>query len=229
MRGTYWFLGQLGSVKSVPIVTAAVAYEFPIMYQTYIVIFHQSVYIEELNSHPICPNQLRLAGITVYDFPLQFIPISKQSKESHTIQAGQLSIQLKLRGVINYFSTRRPMQREINDSNNYPHIEITSPATWDPYADHLGEEEHQLAITGINYKSHLQGTRFVSIITTNLFSISTTFDDDNLLTLFRNKVMVNATATVWKGTVTAKDLAEKWFRFERGAANIKTVHTAWRT
>jgi hypothetical protein len=87
---------------------------------------------------------------------------------------------------------------------------MTSPAIWDPYADHLGEDEHQLSITGINYNSHLQRTRFVLTITTNLRPISASFDDDNLLTLFRNKVIVNATAIVRKGTETAKDLADKW-------------------
>jgi hypothetical protein len=82
------FSASLGSVKSLPIVTAAVAYDCPITYLTYILIFHQIVYIDELNSHLICPYQLRLAGITVNACPLQFTPISKRSKESHTIQAG---------------------------------------------------------------------------------------------------------------------------------------------
>jgi hypothetical protein len=88
---------------------------------------------------------------------------------------------------------------------------MTSLATLDLYAEHLGGDEHQLSITGTNYNSHTQGTRFVSIITTNLCSISAAFDDDNLLTLFRNKVIVSAASTVRKGTVTAKDLADKWF------------------
>jgi hypothetical protein len=114
------FSSQLGTVKSVPIMTAAVAYDCPDTHQTYILIFHQSLYIDDLNSQLICPNHLRSAGVLVNDCPLQFIPLSNQAKYSHTVQTGQLRICLKLRGVISYFNISQPTQKDINDDANYP-------------------------------------------------------------------------------------------------------------
>jgi hypothetical protein len=52
------FSNKLGKVQSVPVVSEAVAYDCPRTFQTYLLIFHQSLYIEDLNSHLICPNQL---------------------------------------------------------------------------------------------------------------------------------------------------------------------------
>jgi hypothetical protein len=127
------FSVKLGKVISVPIVTATVAYDCPISFQTYILIFHQSLYIEKLNSHLICPNQLRLAGKTVNDCPLQFTPTSKRTAETHLLQTRQLVIQLKLKVVISYFSTRMPSQDEINNIEKYTQLEMTATSLWDPY------------------------------------------------------------------------------------------------
>jgi hypothetical protein len=44
----YPFLDSLGSVKQVKIITAAVAYNDLITYQTYILLFHPSLYIPSL-------------------------------------------------------------------------------------------------------------------------------------------------------------------------------------
>jgi hypothetical protein len=132
------FSEELGRVKSVPIVTAAVAYDCPLTYQTYILVFHQSLFLEDLTSHIICPNQLRLAGITVNDCPLQFLAPKNRTAESHTIQTGQAQIQLTMRGVISYFSTRKPTMAELQDTRSYPHIEMTSLEPCDPYLDCIG-------------------------------------------------------------------------------------------
>ena len=43
------FIDTLGTVKKVPIVTAAVAYDDPDTYTTYILFFHQALYFEKLD------------------------------------------------------------------------------------------------------------------------------------------------------------------------------------
>ena len=43
------FLSSLGTVKHVPIVTAAIAYDDPITYQTFILFFHQSLYFKKMD------------------------------------------------------------------------------------------------------------------------------------------------------------------------------------
>jgi hypothetical protein len=131
--------------------------------------------------------------------------------DAYTIQAGQLSIHLKLRGVISYFTTRKPTMKEMQDTNKYPHIEMTSLEPWDSYNEHLGDDEHQLSLAGNEYHSSNQNQRLISLSNSNLCSISHSFDEDNFLSRIINKVIVSVTNTNRKGTVTAKELAEKWF------------------
>jgi hypothetical protein len=45
------FSRSLGKVKEVPIASVAVAFDCPDTYQTFILIFHQILYIKELNSN----------------------------------------------------------------------------------------------------------------------------------------------------------------------------------
>jgi len=63
------FDASLGTIKEVKIGTAAVAYDDPGTYQTYILFFHQALYIPKLKRNLICPDQLvtsskyRLVGV----------------------------------------------------------------------------------------------------------------------------------------------------------------------
>jgi hypothetical protein len=97
------------------------------------------------------------------------------------------------------------------DTESYPHIEMTSLEPWDPYTDCLGNDKHQLAISGNKYLTPNEITRIVSSISTDLRSISNSFDDVDFLSLVRNRVIVSVTNTTRKGTIVAKELAEKWF------------------
>jgi hypothetical protein len=152
-----------------------------------------------------------MAGITVKDCPLQFIPLSKRTPESHSILTSQVKIQLKLRGVISYFDTRRPTEEEIHGNRKYPHIEMTSLNTWDPYNEDLGTDEYQLTNIGNSYQASESDNHIISILTSNLCSISNSYDDESFLTLLQRKVIISVTNTVRRGTVNAKELAEKWF------------------
>jgi hypothetical protein len=99
------FLSNLGTLKRVPVATVAVAYDCPRTYQTYILIFHQSLYIEQMDVNLLCPNQLREAGVIVNDIPLRHLPQDKRDSQSHSILTKELHIPLTLRGKsISYFT-----------------------------------------------------------------------------------------------------------------------------
>lgn len=79
------FIDSLGSVKKVPIVTAAVAYDDPESFTTYILFFHQSLYFEKLDRHLLCPAQMRSNQVTINDVPLIHIPFDRRTSEDHSV------------------------------------------------------------------------------------------------------------------------------------------------
>jgi len=62
------------TLRNVPIVTAAVAYDDPETFITYILFFHQSLYIKSLKKHLLCPEQMRRNQAVVNLTPLTHIP-----------------------------------------------------------------------------------------------------------------------------------------------------------
>ena len=67
------FAATLGSALNIPIVKAAIAYDNPTDFHTYILIFHEVLYVEALASHLLCPFQMRDSGVEVADIPLQHL------------------------------------------------------------------------------------------------------------------------------------------------------------
>jgi hypothetical protein len=198
----------------VPIVSAALAYDCPISYQTFILIFHHALYLPDLKSHLICPNQLRINGIRVNDCPLQFMQPSERKMNSHSIEVSQILIPLSLRGVISYFEVRCPTETEMEDPSRYPHIEMTSPSIWRPYDDELSNDEVKLN----RYNPDdlpLLSNRQLSYIGTQITCDVNASDNDNFRYQLNRKVLVtfssiqNTTSTR-KGTVTARQLSDRW-------------------
>jgi hypothetical protein len=64
------FLRSLGSIADVRIVTAAIAYDCPDTFTTFILHFPQSLYIPDLENPLISPNQQQAHGIVVNDTAL---------------------------------------------------------------------------------------------------------------------------------------------------------------
>jgi hypothetical protein len=184
------FSESLGKVKQVPIASVAVAYDCPESFETFILIFHQVLLIKEMKSHLICPNQLRMGGITVNDCPVQFIPIKDRTKDSHSILCEELRIKLKLRGVIRYFDTRIPTRDELNDTRKYPHIEMTSSHPWEPYHNELSTDEEKLLspVNDINYNID---NRNLSQFDTLQEYISTTSYTSHLICMLEANVIVD--------------------------------------
>jgi hypothetical protein len=194
------FMADLGHLTSVPIVSVAVDYDCQSLYQTFILIFHQVFYNEQLERALLCPNQLRFNDIEVNDCPLMFLPSHLRTDRSHTIITPQLRIPLQLNGVISYFICRKPTIAEMQDSDRFPRIEMTSEGPWTPDAEYRRSNEWtirasvatQYEVAALNVTPH----------------VSSDFVFDFHLSVI-NLAAVQATRR--KGTVTSEALAKRWF------------------
>jgi Reverse transcriptase (RNA-dependent DNA polymerase) len=142
------FLDSLGTLSNVPIVTAAVAYDCPSTFHTYILFFHHSLYFENMNRHLLCPSQMRTHGVTVNDVPLLHLPYDERTAEAHSIITAaphpDLHIPLSLHGPTSYFAVRKPTFHEINSEHHCTHVHMTSEQPWDPYGDSMDSAEESL-------------------------------------------------------------------------------------
>ena len=75
----------MGLLDDVPIVTAAVAYDCPTTACTYVLIYHESLYILDMTTHLVNPMQMRGQGITVNDVPLQLMSSEERQPQCHSI------------------------------------------------------------------------------------------------------------------------------------------------
>jgi hypothetical protein len=74
-------------------------------------IFHQWLYFGERLAHSlICPNQLRLNGITISDVPKQF---NQNLKHSIDVPDKDFTIPLEMRGVISFFDSHKLSQDKL--------------------------------------------------------------------------------------------------------------------
>ena len=67
------------------IVTAAIAYDCPRLQWTYLLFMHQVLHIQEMDKHLLNPFQLREAGVTVNEVPLQHLSDSERSSTQHSL------------------------------------------------------------------------------------------------------------------------------------------------
>ena len=79
------FGDSVGTVDGIAVVTAAVAYDCPKTFHTYVLIFHQSLYIPGMETHLINPFQLRNQGLTVNDVALQHMESDHRTTQSHAL------------------------------------------------------------------------------------------------------------------------------------------------
>ena len=112
------------SVKGVPIVSAATAWTCQQSGQTYILVFHEGLWMgESMTNSLINPNQLRAFGCTVQDNPFSGAPIYIEDPD------GTIAIPLETMGTNLLATTRTPRQDELDQC---PHIVLTSQRAWEP-------------------------------------------------------------------------------------------------
>lgn len=112
------------TIKNVPIVTAATAWQSPITGQTYILVFNEAIWMGDHMNHTLLnPNQLRHYGVRVQDDPTSHFPLAIATEDK------RFCMELQMSGTIIYAPTYTPTD---NDLKNHPHIELSSPHQWDP-------------------------------------------------------------------------------------------------
>ena len=135
------FNKEMGSLPDVKICTCAVAYDCPKTGETYLLLFHESLYIPGLQTHLLNPAQLRMQGITVDDVPLTLLPEELRTQEQHSILSWDppLHITLELQGVMSGFTVREPTWEECNDldQERVMFVHMTSSEPWDPHSETL--------------------------------------------------------------------------------------------
>ena len=190
------FTSSLGTIDA-PIITACVAYDDLKTHETYLLVFHQSIYINDMDTNLLCPFQLRSFDVVVNDIPLQHIPIPKRSHTDHSIITNdpQVQIPLSLDGVISYFNTRRPTIEEINDPSLI-RIQMTSDNVWDPFNESFTRNEHQ-------NREHLL---YTSALSTNSFNNFC----QRLLSTIKVNYTVSAATNRRKGRIDANKLSQLW-------------------
>ncbi len=115
---------SISPIENVPIVTGATAYDDPITGNTYILVFHKSLYFGDKLDHTLInPNQVRSFGIPFWDNP--FDPTRSLSIEV----SDNLRIPLRTYGTKVAFKTRVPTADELEKSD---HVHMTSAHPWNP-------------------------------------------------------------------------------------------------
>jgi hypothetical protein len=144
------------SINNVRIATVAIAYDCPFSLTTFILFFHQVLYIPNLRTHLLCPDQLREFGITVNDTPLLRIKPQERNIYHHSIYdpITTLHVPLHFHKPISYFHCRKPSQNEVDDAVNNVHVQMTSELEWTPYDPQAESDEHMLRESLIRSSSY---------------------------------------------------------------------------
>ena len=111
-------------MKNIPIVTAATGYTSHTGRQ-YILVFHEALYMKDMDHTLINPNQLRHFQAQVQDNP--YHPTEPMSITSPD---GTFVACLQSQGTNIFLETWYPTQEELT---TLPHIELTSSREWDPH------------------------------------------------------------------------------------------------
>jgi hypothetical protein len=211
------FPSELGAVDT-PIASVAVAYDDPISFTTYILVFHQVLLVKGLEHNLLSPYQIRSNGVEVNDNPLSTLvrhsKLADLPLTSHSIILPDhyLQIPLKLRGVMSYFESRVPTAFEIQDSDRFPQVVLTGESpVWEPYDPDLMKVEEELrhALGLVDFNSSLAGRRISACRTSPLLTLTHTFDC-KFLAFVHHRECFETTSIRHKGTISAEDLAKRW-------------------
>ena len=212
------FISSLGDVKEVPIVTAAVAYDDPVTFHTYILFFPQSLYFKNLDHNLLCPQQLRHFQVTVNETPLLYIPHDERKFTDHSIITNppqpELHIPLELEGTVSYFKTRKPTREEVLDPYSTTHIYMTSDSPWEPSDISPGQNEASIRAS-LGTDSPLRGRSLDGLTSRGTRSHSPTSVAANFDSYFdeleKKSVSLSAIQSKnKKGYVTPEVLSKRW-------------------
>ena len=137
------FSSELGIAQNVPIVDAALAYDCPFTYETYILIIRNALHIETMQHNLIPPFIMREGGVQVNDIPKMHCTDPDIDDHCISFKDTELRIPLQLKGIFSYFNTRKPLPSELYDKDK---VFITPDASeWNPHC--MSYAQNELAMT----------------------------------------------------------------------------------
>ena len=210
---------SMGSTEC-PTVSGVVAYDHPYTGVTYMLVWHQAIYLDSMEDHLICPMQCRVIGVVVNDTPKIFV--KDPSNHSHAIVVAdpidpeiEIIIPLELNGVTSRFSVRTPSLQEYEDEDN-PRIIMTGEAPdWDPHNSDWSQQEASMTdlrghIQGFDYDVVARGQRLINSVSCSYLQVDPTGCEEFADALERNVNVCQAkTSRGWRA-IDADVLAEKW-------------------
>jgi hypothetical protein len=207
------FSDSLDTLRSVPIMSAAMAYDDPADGTTYILILGQAIYMGDKMQHSlICPNQLRARGLIVEDCLQLLSPRDRPSSHSIYEPDEDIRLPLSLKGVTSYFTTRTPTTYEIKTCK---WITLFNEQNWDPHSEEFQEHEE-------NYVWFVQqGRDFGPEQDRNLFQVTSRsniprMDYSTVMSqvshAFDDKYILSIALTITSGrnSFSAENLASAW-------------------
>jgi hypothetical protein len=163
------------AISNVPIVTGATAYTSPTTGDTFILVFHEALWMgPHLDHSLINPNQLRNYGLTVQDNPFS-------STETHiATEDNAFILPLFTMGTTLYFDSHTPTDHELHTCQ---HIHFTSSTPWDPHHIQFPPPSHRVEISAMRTNDaaqHDEDERIVSLAPPDFAErlISRVFIDD---------------------------------------------------
>ena len=136
------FSDTIGTMKDVPIVDGAIAYDNPSTGETTILIVRNALHVPSMEHNLIPPFLMRESGLVVNDVPK--IHCSDPDRNDHCIISIEhdLKIMLNLNGIFSYFQSRMPLVHELYDA---PKVFLTPDAsTWNPTCPSFASNEASL-------------------------------------------------------------------------------------
>jgi len=226
-----------GSVKDLKVVGAVIAYDCPQTGEVIIIRINQAIHIKSMSNNLLCPMQIRMNDIKVFDCPKFLIENPKDIDHTLTLPSGNgedYSIPLSLNGVTSYFPTRKPTQAEYDkaeDEGSTVDLTYDSPE-WEPHSETFSNQE-DVAQKTVDTES-LSVNRFFCSVTTQQQKDATTvmdrlshsssilsemfpcLNDDTLIALMESNVCQEEHNIASIGSsertpgITAEDLVQNW-------------------
>ena len=142
------FHSSLETISNVVEALIAVAYDCPLTLHTYILLFDHSLFIPNMKTHLLNPDQMREQGVIVNDIPLRRLPPSQRHHKAHLILIPDQDFHIPFLydQPLSYFNIRKPSLEEVHDHVNITQCRMTSELGWEPYCYSANMEEEQLRI-----------------------------------------------------------------------------------
>ena len=193
------------SIKNVPIVNAATAWQSTLTGQIYILVINECIWMGDNMDHTLInPNQLRHFGTKVQDNPTLEEPLSIITEDK------EFCMDLCMHGTICYADTFVPSEAELNSC---PHIILTSNHPWDTL--HVTFRKSRKTLDEL-----VGGMQNVSVI--NSTRTKNDFEDDSIFSLEK----INRSVAAMR-TMTTNPKSEKLLRSEidPGTSDVSITNT----